>query len=50
MYKIVASYESGDFNEIDSAETLSHARTLLAEYRMAYGTGWIVIFYNTLQD
>lgn len=47
MYKIVASYKGGEFEEVDTAETLSLARTLLAEYRMAFTSDFSVIFYNT---
>ena len=47
MYKIIGSYRGGAFEEVDTAGTLSAARTLLAEYRLAYGPNWSLIFYNT---
>ena len=51
MYKIVASYNGGSFVEVDIVKTKQDAEYLVSEYRMAYrvvyGQGWRVIYYNT---
>lgn len=40
MYNIIGKYQRNAAEIIDTAETMAEARTLLAEYRMAFGTGW----------
>ena len=46
MYKIVASYNGGAFEKIDSAHTLKDARVLKQEYELAYGNEWRITFYR----
>ena len=43
MYKILAKYR-GETEEVDTADTLQEAQYLVSEYRMAYGSEWIVWF------
>jgi len=45
-YKIVASYNGGSFEEIDLAKTKQEVLFLMKEYRMAYGQGWTLTYYN----
>lgn len=41
MFKIIGKYR-GRTEVIDEAETKKEARYLLAEYRMAFGEGWVL--------
>ena len=40
MYKIMARYGNGAWEEIDSTDDKDAADYLLGEYTMAYGAGW----------
>jgi hypothetical protein len=40
--KLWAAYQGRDPEEIETVDTWREARTLVREYRMAYGQGWAV--------
>jgi len=50
MYKIVGSYNGSPYEEIDIVETLSYAKYIVKEYRMAYGNQWRINYYNIEDD
>ena len=45
--KRCTSYNGGAFEKIDTALTLKDAKYLVGEYRMSYGSDWVVNFYRT---
>lgn len=40
MWRIMGRYKSGEWEEIDTAESKASARYLLGEYQLAFGQGW----------
>jgi hypothetical protein len=40
MYLIMGQYEGRDAEEIDEFDTRKEALQMLAEYQLAYGSGW----------
>ena len=45
MYEIIGIYK-GNKEVIDTAETKQEARALAGEYRMAFGSEWIINIKN----
>ena len=45
-FKIVGSYNGGNYEEIDIAYGNDNRQYLLEEYRMAYGTNWHIAAYR----
>lgn len=45
-YKITGRYR-GRAEELDTADTLKEAETLVSEYRMAFGPEWSISFAQT---
>lgn len=41
MFKILGTYQNKT-KEIDTADTMSDAKYLAQEYRIAYGMGWTI--------
>lgn len=40
MYAIIGKYKDNEPEQIDTFETRSEARAMLAEYVLAFGAGW----------
>ena len=41
-YKVIGRYRNNDYEEIDSAETKDEADFLRDEYRLAFGSEWLI--------
>ena len=45
IFRLFAKYIGCEWEEVDSFDTMEEARSMLAEYRLAYGSGfaWKVV-------
>ena len=46
MFKIISKYKGGQFEVIDSANSLKEANRLVQEYEMAFGNDYRIEFVN----